>query len=1156
MMFGKKLCLFFILLFTQFVHGQLSNFTLTVTRTNETCTSNGTLTFSVSNTTAGATMLYSIFLLPDTTTPISVQSSTTISGLDSGTYIVRATQSLGSDSGIQEQTITILDLTTALTYQLNTGSVSEACGNDGIIQVNVLTGTAVSYELFAGPMIRPLQPSNVFTGLTAGTYQVRVIDACGEAVVQTYTVLRRDTRLNISAIAQLISCTEIRLRIQVNRVVPDPVGVIQFPLQVTTTTFPQSGPSVVSTQTIAFLPISPSQFNQIIPFYVNQPYNYTVAITDACGDVYTYNGTIENMTIPTVAYYTMNVDCTHQNVIFSNITALTMVAAPPSYLGVVPQTYPVSQISNTYTISNLPVGIYAFDATDLCGIVQYITVEILPSQPPPPYYSLFNQSCSGASAFIFNVTQVVLVSGPPDLAVPLPHDYSGPPGSTMVTLTALPAGTYVFNILDACGNPTIFAMTIVPRPILPVLNIFEGCDNGEGSLQINGELVTVRLLSAPTAYNVILPYDFTPNIIGAGTKLSLDSLPPGNYVFETTDTCNLIHMVNATILGYEETTDVDIIPNCGSFDFYLEHASNNTATSQYWFQEYNPQTNEWFNPLTNQVYTSGIFYPGVAISLTNNAVNYNFAYTGHFRIVKVCNVFRVGVYQPVQCIKVIHEFDFSDTPRIVDVYTISCGNAYEAIVEAEGNSILTYRITTKDGQPFLIENGNSNFFSGLEPATYNFQVEDACGNRLNSEYDINSPNPMLITPSAIPCNGGSFSLTVPNFSFLTYQWWKDNNTANILSNANSLNFPIFNLVTDNGTYHVRITYLGNPNSCLNQVLNYTVNISDDTPNAGNDNTVSYCGRQGIMDLNVLLAGNFDNNGTWSEITSSNMLTNNLWDSSTVPFGTYRFNYTVAGACNLTDDASIIITIKEIPQIPVASADPIICETQDLNLFATAVTNAIYHWVGPNGFTSNDQNPTINSISASQNGTYTVYVTGNGCQSGNSDVDVLVNPLPSFTLNQDCVNSEYQVWFTKLDEASFDETNSTFSWTGPNNFASNEQTIIITGEETGTYSLTVTNQFGCEKTNVIVVVRTNCFIPNVITPNNDDTNESFDLSGFDVIKLEIYSRWGRKVYEKNSYLNEWHGQNMNGGQLPDSTYYYIIKLATEETKTGWIFLNRG
>ena len=63
---------FFFFLLSQFSYCQLSNFTLQVTPTNETCTANGELNFSVSGTTTGSTIVYSIYQLPNTTTPIAV----------------------------------------------------------------------------------------------------------------------------------------------------------------------------------------------------------------------------------------------------------------------------------------------------------------------------------------------------------------------------------------------------------------------------------------------------------------------------------------------------------------------------------------------------------------------------------------------------------------------------------------------------------------------------------------------------------------------------------------------------------------------------------------------------------------------------------------------------------------------------------------------------------------------------------------------------------------------------------------------------------------------------------------------------------------------------------------------------------------------------
>ncbi|UPT69572.1 MAG: gliding motility-associated C-terminal domain-containing protein [Flavobacterium sp. JAD_PAG50586_2] len=1154
-MFGKKLYLFLTFLFiTHFAQAQLSNFNLTVTKTDETCTANGTLTFTVSNTTSGATMLYSIFLLPNTTTPISVQSGTTISGLVAGNYSVVATQSLGNQSGTQQQNISIINLINPLTYQLT--STNELCGNDGTIAVSVTNGTAVNYEIISGPMTRPLQTSNVFTGLTAGVYQVRVFDNCGQGIVRTYTLFRSDTALNVSLVPpSMASCNTATIGF--NFLPASSSGVVKYPIQVVATVTPPSGPSTTYNQTL----LSGSGFTQLISYTPNQLYTYSFVITDGCGRVYNLSGTVQLSQPGGSSYGLATQDCVFQLLNFSNVSSLLMTSAPAGYVGALPQSFTAAIVNSAVAVRNLVPGTYVFTATDLCGNSQTITVVVPPNQNSgnPPFSTVANQTCIDATVFIYEIQQLIMSSAPAAYTVhTLPHNYTSIINSAnYAAFVNLPIGTYIFNVVDRCGNPQTVSVIITPQSAGPTVSILEGCDDGLGSLQISGNLVTISLVSAPAAYSGTVPANLTGSVIGNGTRLILSSLPPGNYVFQSTNSCNGSFTNNVTISGYQQSTNVMLTPNCGSFNFNLNHSSNNNSNASFWLQKYDPINNVWGHPLTNVVYTDGTL-PTTANSyqITNNLNLFNLAFIGHFRILKVFRTYSTAQPTPISCFRAIYEFDFSDAPRIVDVYSVSCGSSYEVIVNALGNSTLTYRIITKDGQPFVVQNGSSSLFTGLAPGTYVFEVEDACQNSVNSQFQVSSPNPVTITASPILCDGDNAFLTVPNFSFLTYQWWKDGNPSAILSTTNSLNFPSFNAGLNNGIYYVRITYVGNPNSCLNQVLDYQINLSSSIPHAGNDNPVSYCGRQGTIDMATLLTGNFDSPGVWSEITTSGALTNNLWDTSGVAFGVYQFKYTVLGSCATTDEALITVTIKAIPQVPTASVDPIICELEDLNLFASTIPNSTYNWVGPNGFTSTDQNPVISSISASNNGTYTLSASQNGCLSANATVEILVNPKPDFDLMQDCVGKDYQLWFVKLNEASFDAANSSFNWSGPNNFTSNQSPITITGGNLGIYSLEITNQYGCKTSKAIDVARNICFIPNVITPNNDTSNESFNLTGFGVNKLEIYNRWGRMVYEKDDYRDEWHGQNTSGSLLPDGTYYYTIKLSTSEIKTGWIFLSRG
>ena len=108
---------------------------------------------------------------------------------------------------------------------------------------------------------------------------------------------------------------------------------------------------------------------------------------------------------------------------------------------------------------------------------------------------------------------------------------------------------------------------------------------------------------------------------------------------------------------------------------------------------------------------------------------------------------------------------------------------------------------------------------------------------------------------------------------------------------------------------------------------------------------------------------------------------------------------------------------------------------------------------------------------------------------------------------------------------------------------------------GTYALTTTNSGGCTYTQSIDVAATLCTPPNGISPNGDGNNDSFDLSGFDVLDLKIFSRYGRLVYEQDNYVNQWHGQDFKDRILPDATYYYYIRLKSGDERTGWVYVTK-
>ncbi|WP_412560721.1 gliding motility-associated C-terminal domain-containing protein [Winogradskyella sp. MIT101101] len=77
---------------------------------------------------------------------------------------------------------------------------------------------------------------------------------------------------------------------------------------------------------------------------------------------------------------------------------------------------------------------------------------------------------------------------------------------------------------------------------------------------------------------------------------------------------------------------------------------------------------------------------------------------------------------------------------------------------------------------------------------------------------------------------------------------------------------------------------------------------------------------------------------------------------------------------------------------------------------------------------------------------------------------------------------------------------------------------------------------------------NVIISKTVTANGDNHNEFFTVTGLEfcgfTIEVEIFNRWGAKIYESRNYQNDWngdaHGSSVgNSGKVPTGTYYYII-----------------
>lgn len=105
--------------------------------------------------------------------------------------------------------------------------------------------------------------------------------------------------------------------------------------------------------------------------------------------------------------------------------------------------------------------------------------------------------------------------------------------------------------------------------------------------------------------------------------------------------------------------------------------------------------------------------------------------------------------------------------------------------------------------------------------------------------------------------------------------------------------------------------------------------------------------------------------------------------------------------------SFLVKFKDCVSATTISSNTPTCIGDTLNLAASGGTN--YTWTGPNGFTSNQQNPSISNVNTTHSGQYTCTITGTGDCDGTQTINVFVgdnlkptpsiNPLPQ--INGDC-----------------------------------------------------------------------------------------------------------------------------------------------------------
>ena len=217
--------------------------------------------------------------------------------------------------------------------------------------------------------------------------------------------------------------------------------------------------------------------------------------------------------------------------------------------------------------------------------------------------------------------------------------------------------------------------------------------------------------------------------------------------------------------------------------------------------------------------------------------------------------------------------------------------------------------------------------------------------------------------------------------------------------------------------------------------------------------------------------------------------------------------------------TLTLTVEELKDAIISSNSPL-CEGERLYLYIEEAPEGVsYEWSGPNNFMSTEQNPTIDDVTKSNSGNYSVKYKYKG---------------KSFSLTTPVVVNSAKKQFVKA---------------------------VIRGDETykigdleyseaGEYTVTLVSETDCDS--IVYLTLTRAYEPKadlipemMFSPNSDGENDRWIIKNVELysdITVTIYDRMGKIVRELNAYdnlENSWDGKDSTGRTLPSTDYWYVI-----------------
>ncbi len=737
------------------------------------------------------------------------------------------------------------------------------------------------------------------------------------------------------------------------------------------------------------------------------------------------------------------------------------------------------QLSGNHT--GLSAGNYSLAAKDanLCVKDTIITI----SEPDP--VSILSQTSVNVSCFAADNGSISIIAAGGSGT----YTYVLNPGATETnntgSFTSLVPGTYSVEVTDnlGCGPVNTLPLSISEPSVISRDSVItrEITCNGFNDAEIH---IYVSGGTSPFTYSIDDGGNYSVNPDSLG-------ITPGTYHLSVLDSNSCL--LNLDTLTFTEPSAINMvsenkldITTCsydllGEIDFVV---SGGTGSIQYTLDSLNWQASGHFESLLSGTYRVTATDQNLCVlsssSLTINAPD---TITAGITTTPELNEFNKG--------------------------SVNITNA------GGGTGTLVFSITGQAGTFSAQTN-----YTGLDAGTYPVVVRDDnnCFFELDAVVSFVPSLNVIVTLTDSDCNGdstGSISMVSSNgtppveYSIDDSASWVSSGSFTDLGPGTYYLF-----VRDGQNRYFQDTILITEPSAIN-ILGNTIPAS-----------CSSFKNDGAIDVNV--------SGGTSPYTYLWARGETTQDIENLKPGKYSITVTDSKACS---NEKIFDLTALISVVAFAGVDTAVCS--GIPFILNGQGGPVMSWSPPEGLS----NPNISNpvVTLTENASYILTVTGfDDCL----DIDTIhISVRPDMGLvagNDTTVIKKAEIILDALG-GPFE----TYRWEPASGLVTPDQSSTLAHPlENTTFIVTAFTEFGCAETDTTVVnVIERLIVYDIFSPNGDGLNDYFEIDFADYFPgmlVEVYTRWGEKLFSSRGYSDEqrWNG-TYRGKDVPFGTYYYVI-----------------